>query len=185
LQSVAAGTGFESVRRLFFSEFIGRLAMHEYVSPHAARRLFLVHWMVLVSLLLSGCGGGEDSAARVLPSPAFMAAAPQAPAGSNRLAAQSTSLKTARSPSPAVTDGTAEPSLDAAKLAQLSALPHLSALSPREKAGLLLLLPSKSSSERMVLISMYPSLVQLPVQQQQVLLDNLEKIVPLTAGQRP
>jgi hypothetical protein len=35
-----------------------------------------------------------------------------------------------------------------------------------------------SPSERLILINMYPSLVRLPVQQQQVLLDKLEQIVP-------
>lgn len=91
---------------------------------------------------------------------------------------------TGRKPlAPATKDETAEPSPDPAKLAQLSALPHLSALSAREKAGLLLLLPSKSSSERMVLINMYPSLAQLPIQQKEVLLANLEKIVPSTTSQ--
>jgi hypothetical protein len=70
-------------------------------------------------------------------------------------------------------------------MVQLSALPYMSALSTPEKAGLLLLLRSKSSSERMALIDMYPSLDQLPIQQKQVLLNKLEKIVPLTAGPAP
>jgi hypothetical protein len=73
--------------------------------------------------------------------------------------------------------------LESPSLGQISALPHLSALSAREKAGLLVQLPGKSTSERMMLINMYPSLAQLPVQQKQVLLANLEKIVPSTASQ--
>ncbi|SIT43175.1 conserved hypothetical protein [Paraburkholderia piptadeniae] len=69
-------------------------------------------------------------------------------------------------------------------MVQLRALPHLSSLSDREKAGLLMLLPSKSSSQRLALINMYPSLVRLPEQQKELLLDQLEKIVPVTVSQR-
>jgi hypothetical protein len=185
LQSVAAGAVLSpGAPPDFFSESSDALAMQEDAYPHVPRRLFHARRVLLFSLLLGGCGGGEDGTSRVVSSPALMAAAPQASPGTSRWAAQDASPRAAKSPSPAVTDGTAEPSLDAAKLAQLSALPHLSALSAREKAGLLLLLPSKSSSERMVLITMYPSLAQLPVQQKQVLLDKLEKIVPVTASQR-
>ncbi len=69
-------------------------------------------------------------------------------------------------------------------MVQLSALPHLSSLSDREKAGLLMLLPFKSSSQRLALINMYPSLVKLPEQQKELLLDRLEKIVPITVSER-
>jgi hypothetical protein len=81
------------------------------------------------------------------------------------------------------TAGTAEAVLDPARLAQLGALPHLSALSPRERAGLLLLLPPMSPSERLMLINMYPSLVRLPVQQKEILLNKLAQIVPVAAAQ--
>jgi hypothetical protein len=47
-----------------------------------------------------------------------------------------------------------------------------------------MLLPSKSSSQRLALINMYPSLVKLPAQQKELLLDQLEKIVPVTVSQR-
>lgn len=47
-----------------------------------------------------------------------------------------------------------------------------------------MLLPSKSSSQRLVLINMYPSVVKLPEQQKELLLDQLEKIVPVTVSQR-
>jgi hypothetical protein len=100
------------------------------------------------------------------------------------LDAQNTpSSKGAKSLPQAGTDDPAVRLLESPSLAQLSALPHLSALSPREKGGLLLLLPSKSSSERLTLINMYPSLAALPDQQKQLLLDKLEKIVPVTPGQ--
>jgi len=48
-----------------------------------------------------------------------------------------------------------------------------------------MLLPSKSTSQRLELINMYPSLTRLPEVQKEVLLDKLEKIVPLPASQRP
>lgn len=86
---------------------------------------------------------------------------------------------------PSITiDETAVPSKGSASLSKLSALPHLSSLSDREKAGLLMLLPSKSSSQRLELINMYPSLVELPVQQKEILLDRLEEIVPVRVSQR-
>jgi hypothetical protein len=114
-----------------------------------------------------------------------MAAPQQASSGPSRLATQSTSPGEGKSAPLAVADDTAVPSAESASLAELSALPHLSSLSDREKAGLLMMLPSKSPSQRMALINMYPSLVKLPELQKQVLLDRLEKIVPVTASPRP
>jgi hypothetical protein len=113
-----------------------------------------------------------------------MAAPLRAASGPSRSATQSTSSTERTSSSPAVAGESAVPSANSPALMQLSALPYLSSLSPREKAGLLMLLPSQSASERMALIDMYPSLSQLPIQQKEVLLDKLEKIVPITAGQR-
>jgi hypothetical protein len=84
----------------------------------------------------------------------------------------------------AVTDEAAVPSVESASFKQLSALPYLSSLSDREKAGLLMLLPSKSSAQRLALINMYPSVVNLPEQQKELLLAQLEKIVPVTVSQR-
>jgi hypothetical protein len=40
-----------------------------------------------------------------------------------------------------------------------------------------------SPSERLVLINMYPSLVRLPAQQKEILLDRLAEIVPVPAAQ--
>jgi hypothetical protein len=147
-----------------------------------------VAWVLLSSLLLSpllaGCGGGDGGTSRVVSAAASMTAPQQASTGPSRLGTHDTSSKGEKSPAPTVTDDTAAAALESGSLAQLSALPHLSALSPREKAGLLLLLPSKSSSQRLALINMYPSLAELPDLQKQVLLDKLEKIVPITASQR-
>ncbi|WP_227747264.1 hypothetical protein [Paraburkholderia franconis] len=145
--------------------------------PHAPRHFLHARWMLLFSLLLTGCGGGDSA-------PASMAAPQQASAGPGPLAAQSTSPGGGKpAPSP-VTHEAAVPSVGSASMVQLSALPYMSSLSDREKAGLLMLLPSKSSSERMALINMYPSLVNLPLQQKELLLDRLEKIVPVTVSER-
>lgn len=146
--------------------------------PHAPRHFLHARWMLLFSLLLTGCGGGDSDS-----TPASMAAPQQASLGPSPLAAQSTSPGGKSAPS-AVTDEAAVPSAGSAGFVQLSALPHLSSLSDREKAGLLMLLPSKSSSQRLALINMYPSLVKLPEQQKELLLDQLEKIVPVTVSQR-
>jgi hypothetical protein len=151
---------------------------------HAPCRLLHAQWMLLFSVLLTGCGGDEGNS-HVDSSPASMAAPQQASSGPSRLATQSTSPGEGKSAPLAVADDTAVPSAESASLAELSALPHLSSLSDREKAGLLMMLPSKSPSQRMALINMYPSLVKLPELQKQVLLDRLEKIVPVTASPRP
>ncbi|WP_236901158.1 hypothetical protein [Cupriavidus necator] len=142
----------------------------------APRHFLHAGWMLGLSLLLGGCGG--DSA------PASMATPQQAPAEQSPLAAQGTPRGRATPAPPAVTDEPAVPSAGSPQLAQLSALPHLSSLSDREKAGLLMLLPSRSPAQRMALINMYPSLVTLPEQQKELLLDRLEKIVPVTVSQR-
>lgn len=67
---------------------------------------------------------------------------------------------------------------------QLSALPQMSSLSEPEKAGLLMLLPSKSPSQRMELINMYPGLATLTGQPKEILFDTLDKIVPVAVSQR-
>jgi len=144
---------------------------------HAPRHSLHARWMLLFSLLLTGCSGGDSA-------PPPMAAPQQASSGPGPLAAQSTSPGGEKSVPSVVTDEPAVPSADSARMVQLSALPHLSSLSDREKAGLLMLLPSKSSSQRLALINMYPSLVKLPEQQKELLLDKLEKIVPVTVSER-
>ncbi|WP_244096672.1 hypothetical protein [Burkholderia ambifaria] len=133
--------------------------------------------MLLISLLITGCGGGDSA-------PPSTAAPQQASSGLGPLAAQGAPSGGEKSAPLAVTDEPAVPSADSATMVQLSALPHLSSLSDREKAGLLMLLPSKSSSQRLALINMYPSLVKLPEQQKELLLDRLEKIVPVTVSER-
>ena len=145
----------------------------------------LVLCMLLPGLLMAGCGGaGDDGTSHVMSSAASIAPPQQVSSGSSRLTAHDSSSKKTLSPAPTVTDDTTAIALNSAGLAQLSALPHLSKLTAREKAGLFLLLPDKSSSQRLMLIEMYPSLSRLPVQQKQVLLDRLEKIVPLADNKR-
>ena len=184
---------FQPVSRLFFSSVTGSLAMQDDVHLHrhswhvqrAPRQRVHVAWMLLFSLLLTGCGGAEEGTSRVVTAAALTTAAQQASSRPGQPAAPGALPDRTTSPAPAATDGTAVPSLASPDLAQLSALPHLSSLSNREKAGLLMLLPSKSTSQRLELINMYPSLTRLPEVQKEVLLDKLEKIVPLTASQRP
>jgi hypothetical protein len=139
---------------------------------------------LLFSLLLAGCGGGGDATSGVVSSPTLVAAPQQAVSKQSQTPAQHTPpSKGAKSPPGSATDDPAVRLLESPSLGQISALPHLSALSAHEKAGLLVQLPGKSSSERLALINMYPSLAELPVQQKQVLLDKLEKIVPVKPGQ--
>jgi hypothetical protein len=136
-----------------------------------------LQWALVCGLALGGCGREEGDSVPVV-----------APAASTITAGQPTRaprwLDAQAIPSTEAADSK-EAVLDPNRLAQLSALPHLSALSAREKAGLLLLLPPMSPAERLVLIDMYPSLVRLPVQQKQILLDKLEQIVPVANAAQP
>lgn len=153
-------------------------------AAHGSRQFLHARGTLLFSLLIAGCGGGGDGTPRVVSSPTLVTAPQQAASGPARMPAQDASpSKKAKSLPQGVRDDPAVRLLESPSLAQLSALPHLSALSAREKAGLLVQLPGKSSSERLALINMYPSLAQLPVQQKEVLLDKLEKIVPITPSQ--
>ena len=145
--------------------------------PHAARYFLHARSMLLFSLLITGCGGGDSA-------PPSTAAPQQASSGLGPLAAQGTPPGGEKSAPLGVVDEPPVPSTGSAKMVQLSALPHLSSLSDRERAGLLMLLPSKSASQRLALINMYPSLVKLPEQQKELLLDKLEKIVPVTVSER-
>ncbi|MDB5825374.1 MAG: hypothetical protein JWR21_4078 [Herminiimonas sp.] len=147
--------------------------------PRALKHLSHTWRMLAFSLLLAGCGGGVDKGTSPAASgPAPTEVAKQNFSGQSRLAASSapTEAISARS-APANEPAASSP--DPARLAQIRALPHLSSLSDREKAGLLMLLPSQSPPQRQSLINMYPGLVGLPVQQKQVLLDQLERIVPV------
>jgi hypothetical protein len=137
-------------------------------------------WMLMLALPLVGCGKEAGDGASPASPAASMAVARQSAPGPRWLDAQAIPSKELAPPAPFGSTGTAEAVLDPARLAQLNALPHLSDLNPREKAGLLLLLPPMSPAERLVLINMYPSLVKLPLPQKQILLDKLEKIVPRT-----
>ncbi|SOY61307.1 hypothetical protein [Cupriavidus taiwanensis] len=145
--------------------------------PPAPRHFLHAGWMLWLSLLLGGCGGGDSA-------PAAMAVPQQAPSEQSPWATQGTAPGRETPAPSSVTDEPAVPLPGSPELAQLDALPHLSSLSEREKAGLLMLLPSRSPAQRMALINMYPTLVRLPEQQKELLLDRLEKIVPVTVSQR-
>jgi hypothetical protein len=101
-------------------------------------------------------------AAGIAPGPAAKAgkAAPSSPANKNN---------------PATTI-----SKDSGELSKLHALRLLSPLSDREQAGLIVQFRTASPSERLALIDTYPALATMTDQQKQGLLNQIEKIVPVT-----
>jgi hypothetical protein len=136
---------------------------------------------LLLGLVLSGCGGGGDSSHQTASAPALASSVQKDLSGPNRMAAQSPTLESGK---PALSATADKPVVvspeESARLAQLRALPLLSSLSERERAGLLKQLPPASSSERLTLINGYPKLAVVPDRQKQVLLTQMEKIVPVT-----
>ncbi|WP_250537230.1 hypothetical protein [Caballeronia sp. AZ10_KS36] len=138
----------------------------------AQRDRFAAAWLVLLAAMLSGCGGGESA-------PAPVAVSQQETTAPSRLQPQKASPIWQGSMSPKAADEAAVPPAWSPAMMQLNALPQLSSLSEREKAGLLMLLSSKSSPERLALINMYPGLAHLTEQQKDLLLAKLENIVPV------
>ena len=69
---------------------------------------------------------------------------------------------------------------ESGRLSQLRALALLSPLSDRERSGLLKQLPLASPSERLTLINGFPALAVLPDRQKEILLIQMEKIVPVS-----
>lgn len=144
---------------------------------HARRTLFPAAWIFLFGVLVDGCGGGDSASVPV-------ATSQQNSSEQSRSVAASMLPEREKSALPTLAEEAAVPSATSPAMVQLNALPQLSSLSAREKAGLLMLLPSKSPPQRLALINMYPSLAHLTDQQQELLLDKLEKIVPVSASQR-
>ncbi|WP_250453057.1 hypothetical protein [Caballeronia sp. ATUFL_M2_KS44] len=142
------------------------------------RRFLAAGYMFASGLLVYGCGGGESAPASV--------AATQNASEQNRLDSENpeaaSQARKLSAPSKAADENV--PTAASPGMRQLSALPQMSSLSEPEKAGLLMLLPSKSPSQRMQLINMYPGLAALNEQQKEILLDKLDKIVPLATTRR-
>ena len=151
--------------------------------PHALKSLLHAWRPLLLCLRLTGCGGEGCSSAPAASAPASTPSVQQDLPEQSRSAAQGAAPATGE-PAPSATADTsavASPE-ESARLKQISALPLLSPLSDREKAGLLKQLPSASPSDRLTLINGYPKLAALPERQQQVLLDQLETIVPVSVA---
>lgn len=136
---------------------------------------------LLAGLVLGGCGGGERDSSRLDASaPAVLSSVRKDVSVPDRAGAQGLAPKPQRSAEAANAEkGAVTPAEESARLAKLRALPLLRSLSERERAGLLRQLPAASPSERLTLINGYPELAELPARQQQVLLDQMEKIVPV------
>jgi hypothetical protein len=86
---------------------------------------------------------------------------------------------TAASLIPALPQSGADQLEEVRQLARLKALPILSILSDRERAGLLKQLRNASPSERLASINQYPRLASISEQQKQAVLNEIEKAVPV------
>jgi hypothetical protein len=145
---------------------------------HLRRFAILGSELLLIGMWLSACGGADSSqstASTAVMAPSFAKDSPsprtvsqQGPASGNIKSALPTSNNS----------GTISPE-KSARLAKLGSLSLLSVLSERERAGLLEQLPDASPSERLTAINGYPKLAEMTEQQKQVLLNQLETIVPI------
>lgn len=134
---------------------------------------------LLAGGLLGGCGGDTVSPGVTASS---QTAAVQASSGAAK-GPPPPAAGPPRAPSgpPAGTDKSAVPSpLEAARLARMKALPILSALSDREKLGLLRQLADASPIHRLRALDAYPKLEALADRQREILLVQLEDIVPVS-----
>jgi len=119
-----------------------------------------------------GCGGQDGSSQAPVIAAAPAAGVASGPAARTAKAAPS---------SPANKNNPATTILkDSGELSKLRALRLMSALSDREQAGLIVQLRTASPSERLALIDTYPALATMTDQQKQGLLNQIEKIVPVT-----
>jgi hypothetical protein len=132
-------------------------------------------WLILA--LLAGCGGEKQPS---VPTPSTSASASvvqKAVSGPDTMPVSAT-----EKPVPSAKAGRplALSTTKPAPLARLAALPLLASLSDRDKATLLKQLDRASPSARLGLINGYQSLEGLPDQQKEILLAQLEDIVPVT-----
>lgn len=138
-------------------------------------RSFLYACLMLA--MLTACGGEKEPSLPTA-SASVSRKAPPSPASMTASAAISAAEKPA--PSAAADRPAAMSSIELVRFRRLAALPLLASLSDREKADLLRQLRMASPSERLTLINGFKSLEGLPDQQKQVLLGQLEDIVPVT-----
>lgn len=128
--------------------------------------------VLLLGAALAACGG-EDGSSRMQ----VVAAMP--PVG----VAQSPTAKAGNVTPPSIANKnkfTITNSEQSKEILKLRALSLLSPLSDREKAGLIVKLRGASPSARLDLINQYPALAAMTDQQKQALLNQIEKIVPVT-----
>ena len=134
---------------------------------------------LLAGPMLGGCGGDSVS-------PGVAASSHTAGVQGSSGVAQG-ALPQAPTPAPAqpgpraATDKSGAPSpLETARLGRMRALPILSVLSDQEKLGLLRQLPEASPMQRLRALDAYPRLDALGERQKEILLGQLEDIVPVT-----
>lgn len=149
--------------------------------PNGNKPVFFACHALLLGLVIAGCGGERDPSRSTASAPALASSVRNDLPGPNRMGAQNPILTTGKY-APLATAGksTVVSVEESARFAQLKALSLLAPLSDRETAGLLKQLPSASPSERLTLINGYPGLAALQERQQQVLLNQLERIVPVS-----
>lgn len=160
-------------------------AVHDYCClwglPNEGTPVFFACHALLLALTLAGCGGEGASKQSNTSVPALASSMQKTSPGPNRMTAQSTAMSSGlSSPRAAADTSTAVSQKESARLAQLKALPLLSSLSDRERAGLFKQLTPASPSERLTLLNGYSRLAVLPERQKQVLLNQMEKIVPVS-----
>lgn len=151
--------------------------------PNGGQPVFYACQALLLGLMLAGCGGEGASPRPNASAPALASSVQKNSSGTKTMTAESAALASrAIAPLAAADKSTAVSMEESAQLAQLRALSLLASLSDRERAGLLKQLPPASPSERLGVLNGYRTLVALPDRQKQVLLNQIEKIVPVTVS---
>ena len=145
---------------------------------HLPRFAFLGCQLLLAGMLLPACGDG-DSSQSTAPKGVLAPSLAKDRSSPNAVPRQDPASTNVKSASPTTDNPVTFSPEKSVLLAKLRALPLLSGLSERERAGLLEHLPDSSPSERLTSINRYPNLAEMSEQQKQLLLNQLETIVPI------
>ena len=144
------------------------------------RFLFDACRVFLLVVVVSACGSKEESTQPVADAPAAVASVQKDLYGVNAAARKNVATETSSSEFTKTSDKSAVTSSEAkAWLAKMKSVPLLSVLPDSEMGKLLKQLPSASAFDRLKLIDRYPKLVTLTDQQKEVLLAQMESIVPI------